>query len=66
VKRETRIFVQAFLQGFTCAGLFRRLEIPGAPTHLFDTRSVEEVVASGEFEEHIREAKRVSGKTFPR
>ena len=51
MKPEMRIFLRAFLDGLTGAGLFRRLEIPGAPTQLFDTRSVEEVVASGEFDE---------------
>jgi hypothetical protein len=43
VKPQTRIFIRAFLDGFTGAGLFRRLDYPGAPTHLIDPRSVEEI-----------------------
>jgi len=56
VQRETRTFIQAFLDGFTGAGLFRRLNYPGAPTHLIDPRSEEEIVASGEFDELVRTA----------
>jgi hypothetical protein len=31
----------------TGAGLFRRLDYPGAPTHLVDPRPIEEILASG-------------------
>jgi hypothetical protein len=53
VKPQTRIFIRAFLDGFTGAGLFRRLDYPGAPTHLIDPRSVEEILASGELGEKL-------------
>ena len=43
--------VRAFLQGLTGAGLFRRLDYPGAPTEFVDSRSVSDVIASGEFRE---------------
>src|SRR5260370_8137403 len=52
--RKTRIGLEAFLDGFTGAGLFGRLRQPGAPTEIFDSRSVEEYLASGEFEETLR------------
>jgi hypothetical protein len=39
------------LHGFDGAGLFRRLDYPGAPTEFVDSSSVEEIIASGEFEE---------------
>ena len=45
VKPETRTLIRAFLDGFTGAGLFRKLEIPGAPTRLFRPKSDEEDVA---------------------
>ena len=41
--------VRAFLQGLTGGGLFRRLDYPGAPTEFVDSRSVSDVIASGEF-----------------
>jgi len=46
--------VRAFLQGFTGAGLFRRLNYPGAPTEFVDSRSIDEIIASGEFDETCR------------
>lgn len=58
MKPETRNFIRAFLDGFTGAGLFRRLTYPGAPTQLVDTRSVEEIVASGEFDEILRKVQK--------
>jgi HD superfamily phosphohydrolase len=42
VKPETRTFISAFLQGFTGAGLFQKLEIPSAPTRLFEPEPGEE------------------------
>jgi hypothetical protein len=48
MKERTRNIIRAMLDGFTGAGLFRRLRRPGAPTHMIDPRSVEEILASGE------------------
>lgn len=45
---------RAFLHGLTGAGLFRRLEYPGAPTEFVDSRSIEELKNSDEFLEWIR------------
>lgn len=53
--------VRAFLQGFTGAGLFRKLSYPGAPTEFVDSRSMEEIRATGEINfniERYRKAKR--------
>jgi hypothetical protein len=44
---------RALLDGFTGAGLFRRLTYPGAPTHMIDPRSVEEILQSGELGEKL-------------
>ncbi len=44
------------LDGWTMAGLFRRLEIPGAPKQFIDTRSVEEYVASSDFPDDMDHA----------
>jgi hypothetical protein len=43
----------AFMQGMTGAGLFTRLRRPGAPTEFIDSRTVEEYLESGEFEETL-------------
>jgi hypothetical protein len=48
--KQTRNFVRAFLQGLTGAGLFGRLSYPGAPREFVDSRSLDEIHASGEFE----------------
>lgn len=40
----------AFMQGFTGAGLFGKLRRPGAPTEFIDSRTVEEFLASGDFD----------------
>jgi len=59
-QQPTNMF-RAFLQGFTGAGLFRKLSYPGAPTEMIDSRSMEEIRATGEIEFNIaryREAKR--------
>lgn len=50
MNEQTRNLLQAFLQGMTGAGLFRRLDYPGAPTEFVDSRSLEEILASGEFD----------------
>lgn len=47
------IFLEAFLDGATLAGLFGKLQRPGASTELIDSRTVEEYLASGEFEETL-------------
>jgi hypothetical protein len=44
------IALDALLDGMSGAGLFGRLRRPGAPTHLVDPRSLEELRASGEFD----------------
>lgn len=53
VKPETRTFIAAFLQGFTGAGLFHKLEIPGLPTRMFEPEpgEGEENVAREEFKD---------------
>ena len=51
VKPETRTFIAAFLQGFTGASLFHKLEIPGAPTRLFECELGEEDEDSKECDE---------------
>jgi len=38
--------LEAFLDGVTGAGLFRKLDWPGAPTEFIDTRASEEFDAS--------------------
>jgi len=53
VNQQTRNLIRAFLQGFTGAGLFRRLDYPGAPTHFVDPRSVDEILESGELGEEL-------------
>ena len=49
----SNFILDAFLDGCTCAGLFGKLRRPGAPTELIDSRTVEEYLASGEFEETL-------------
>jgi hypothetical protein len=46
----------AFMDGVTCAGLFDKLRRAGAPTEIIDSRTVEEYLASGEFEETLSRA----------
>lgn len=43
----------SFMMGFTGAGLFTRVRRPGAPTEFIDSRTLEEYLASGEFEETL-------------
>jgi len=50
---NTRIFVESFLDGFSFAGLFMKLSRPGAPTEVFDTRTEEEIRASGDFDRFL-------------
>lgn len=52
--RQRRDLLRAFLQGFTGAGLFRKLDYPGAPTEFVDSRPVEQIMASGEFDATCR------------
>ena len=54
MKQQTVNIVRALLHGFTGAGLFRRLNYPGAPTEFVDSRSIDEIIASGEFDETCR------------
>lgn len=56
VKPETRTFIAAFLQGFTGAGLFQKLEIPGMPTRMFLPEPGEEDVYREEWDEVRRKA----------
>jgi hypothetical protein len=44
----------AFMGGVTGAGLFGKLRRPGAPTEFMDSRTVEDYLASGEFEETLQ------------
>jgi hypothetical protein len=46
--------IRALLHGLTGAGLFRRLDYPGASEFFVDPRPVEEIVASGEFDAMCR------------
>jgi hypothetical protein len=55
------IVVDAFLDGFTGAGLFGKLRRPGAPTEYVDSRDLTELKASGEFDAMLR---RYKGATF--
>ena len=48
MKQQTANVVRAFLQGFTGAGRFRRLDFQGAPVEFVDSRPLDEVRASGE------------------
>ena len=51
MNEQTVNIVRALLHGLTGAGLFRRLNYPGAPTEFVDSRPIDEIIASGEFEE---------------
>jgi hypothetical protein len=50
MNERARIFFRAMLDGMTGAGLFRKLDYPGAPREFIDSRPVEEIIASGEFQ----------------
>jgi hypothetical protein len=52
--RKTRIGLEAFLDGFTGAGLFGKLRRPGAPSEFINSHTVEQHLASGEFEETLK------------
>ncbi len=52
MKRTAEIAVDAFLDGFTGAGLFGRLRRPGAPTEFVDSRTLKEIQESGDFAEN--------------
>jgi hypothetical protein len=58
---QAKNILSAFLAGLTGAGLFRRLDYPGASTEFVDSRSLEEIRASGEIEHNTstyKQAKR--------
>jgi hypothetical protein len=50
MKKNSANLVRAFLYGVTGAGLFRRLDYPGAPKEFVDSRPLNEIHACGEFE----------------
>jgi hypothetical protein len=59
--RSTANILESFLHGFTGAGLFRKLNYPGAPTEFVDSRSLAEIRATGETDrtiENYRKAKK--------
>ena len=43
---QTRNVIRALLDGMTGAGLFRRLNYPGAPRYTVDPRPVDEILRS--------------------
>jgi hypothetical protein len=49
MNQQSRNILLAFLQGLTGAGLFRRLDYPGAPNEFVDSRSLEQIKASEEW-----------------
>jgi len=51
--RGHSIFLNAFLDNLSGAALFGKLRRPGAPMEMIDSRSVEEYLASGEYEETV-------------
>jgi hypothetical protein len=53
MRNETKSLVRAFLHGMTGAGLFRKLDYPGAPKEFVDSRPVRDVPIA-EFEETCR------------
>lgn len=54
MNRQRNNLFDAFLDGFTGAGLFARLRWPGAPTEVIDTRDVDDLYQSGEFYANVR------------
>jgi len=58
------ILIDAFLDGFSGAGLFGKLRRPGAPTELVDSRSLEEFKASGEFDALLRRYGKGAGEAL--
>jgi predicted AAA+ superfamily ATPase len=51
MNQQSTNVVRAMLQGITGAGLFRRLNYPGAPAHFVDPRSLDEILAIVEVDE---------------
>lgn len=49
MNQKSRNILVAFLQGLTGAGLFRRLDYPGAPNEFVDSQSLEQIKASEEW-----------------
>ena len=47
-------FIRAMLQGLTLAGLFRRLDYPGAPKYAVDPRPVDEILRATGLDSIIR------------
>jgi len=43
-------FFDGFFNGFFGSGMFMKLRLPGAPTEIIDSRGVEAIYNSGEFE----------------
>jgi hypothetical protein len=54
--RYGQTILRAFLHGFTGAGLFRRLDYPGAPKEFVDSRSLEEIHLSGDYDRYLTAA----------
>jgi hypothetical protein len=54
MRQQTRNIIRSFLYGLTGAGLFRRLDYPGAPKYFIDPRPVKEILASGEFDRILK------------
>ena len=52
---QTNNILRSFLQGVTGAGLFRRLDYPGAPKEFVDSRSLSQIQAGGEFDKACRD-----------
>lgn len=61
-QRKLNIFLEAFLDGCTGAALFGRLRIPGSPQELIDSRTVEQFLASGDYEKYMEMARALQKK----
>ena len=51
------------MHGLTGVGLFRRLDYPGAPGEFVDSRPLDEIMTSGEFEEFLRAVRERQGES---
>jgi hypothetical protein len=49
-------YMGGLLDGWTMSGLFRRLQISGAPKQFIDTRSVEEYIGNNDFPDDMDHA----------
>jgi hypothetical protein len=54
MSKQSVNIARALFQGFTGAGLFRRLNYPGAPAEFIDPRAEDEIHASGEVDRCCR------------